>query len=57
MIAFDKRAELRALQDQLLDLLVQQDEASKRKDWPRVTALEAALNDARTRRDSLSASD
>ncbi len=53
MTAPDNRAELRAAQDRLLDLLVQQDEASKQKDWPRVTALEAELNEVRTRRDKL----
>jgi hypothetical protein len=53
MTALDNRAELTAAQDRLLDLLVQQDEASTLKDWPRVTALEAEIDAARTRRDGL----
>jgi hypothetical protein len=55
MNASYNRAELRAVQDQLLDLLVQQDEASQLKDWPRVTALEAELDGVRSNRDRLAA--
>jgi len=47
------RAELAAAQDRLLDLLVQQDEASNLKDWPLVTQLERKIDAARLDRDKL----
>jgi hypothetical protein len=53
MANFDDRAGLAAAQDRLLDLLVQQDEASKLKDWPRVSSLEKKIDTARASRDKL----
>jgi len=49
----DDRAALTAAQDRLLNLLVQQDEASELKDWARVNTLETEIEAARTRRDKL----
>jgi hypothetical protein len=49
----DDRARLTEAQELLLDLLVQQDEASQLKDWPRVSALEKQIDAARARRDAL----
>jgi hypothetical protein len=53
MFTPDDHVRLAAAQDQLVDLLVQQDEASRVKDWPLVGALEKQIDAARTRRDKL----
>lgn len=57
MAAFGDRARLTAAQDRLLDLLVQQDEASTLKDWSRVSVLEKKIDAARAHRDKLQHSD
>jgi hypothetical protein len=53
MAAADDLLRLGEAQDRLLDLLVQQDEASRLKDWLRVSALEAQINAARVNHDQL----
>ena len=53
MFTPDDHVRLAAAQDQLVDLLVQQDEASRGKDWPLVGALEKQIAAARPRRDKL----
>ena len=53
MTETDDRSPLTEAQDRLLDLLVQQDEASGQKDWPRVNALEQEIHAARAHRDGL----
>jgi hypothetical protein len=53
MAAPDDSARLGKAQDRLLELLVEQDEASRLKDWPRVSALEAQIKSARVSHDQL----
>jgi hypothetical protein len=52
-MTYEDRAELTAAQDRLLDLLVQQDEASKLKDWSLVSVLEKKIGSARIDRNKL----
>jgi hypothetical protein len=53
MTASEDRAELTAVQDRLLDLFVQKDEASKLEDWALVGALEEKIDLARIDRNKL----
>jgi hypothetical protein len=53
MAFVDDRVRLREVQDWLLDLLVQQDEATGLRDWARLRALEPRIEAARAMRNSL----
>jgi hypothetical protein len=53
MLIADKRDVLIEAQDQLIDLLVQQDEASRADDWDRVSMLKTEIADATARRDEI----
>jgi hypothetical protein len=49
----EEHALLTDIQDRLIDLLVQQDEARRAQDWRRVRALQDGISDARFCQDRL----
>jgi hypothetical protein len=53
MLTSEERALFVEIQDLLLDLFVQHDEASRAEDWSRVRALETEIDDAMVRRDEI----
>jgi hypothetical protein len=53
MFISDRRDVLTEAQDQLIDLLVQHDEASRAEDWGRVHTLKTEIADATARRDQI----
>ncbi len=48
-----QRARVTDMQDRLIDLLVQYDEASKDEDWQRMRSLLTDIDDARKQRDEI----
>ena len=53
MLIADEREILIEAQDQLIELLVQEDEASRAEDWGRVHMLKTEIADATARRDEI----